>query len=434
MPNRTDRLPGEEGYLPTWVPSFGLGLLGVLSVGDFASAAMQATEVQETPRARGLALILEDLGALDHPGAQDLVDSLLHAGPVGQAELFNELRRETDALDKTQRAQIERALLQVPRWVATQREEGVSTGRRESLEVGIALRALDYAGSGRDLPVLTRLATPLLPDASIEPKQASRVSETLARLLQSDGACFDLLSQTFPTLDQRIKPCYLLGVGAVESEESLRFLAGQLGVEEDLTTILFSQLGKVGSALGLPIDTRTQTFIEMSLASPDVTIRREACTAIGRLGGFESVPDLIQLLHDEDVGVRDNAHWALEEITAKNLDPDPARWARWYDAERLWWTNVAHASIKGLRSPYADIVSKSLRELVAHPMFRDELALEVAALLHHENHALVAQAAASLGTLGSPRVVGELSLLLEHPVSDVRQYASMALEKIAAKR
>ena len=60
------------------------------------------------------------------------------------------------------------------------------------------------------------------------------------------------------------------------------------------------------------------------VTDPDAGLKRDS-----------PVPMLIELLMDENVRIRDAAHWALRRISNEEIDPDPDQWNEWFAAESL---------------------------------------------------------------------------------------------------
>jgi HEAT repeat protein len=62
----------------------------------------------------------------------------------------------------------------------------------------------------------------------------------------------------------------------------------------------------------------------------NLAVRKQACLLMGRLQHQAAVRDLIDALHEEDVGLVKNAHWALRQITGQRLGRDAELWETWW--------------------------------------------------------------------------------------------------------
>jgi HEAT repeat protein len=67
------------------------------------------------------------------------------------------------------------------------------------------------------------------------------------------------------------------------------------------------------------------------LRNSDPTVRRDAASSATQLGDLGAVPDLMDLLGDENAGVQANAHTALKRLTKLTLGPDPELWKAWWE-------------------------------------------------------------------------------------------------------
>lgn len=66
-------------------------------------------------------------------------------------------------------------------------------------------------------------------------------------------------------------------------------------------------------------------------AATPCEVRRKACLVLGRLEDADAIPELIELVGDEDGGLASDARWALERITGEHLAADPELWSEWWN-------------------------------------------------------------------------------------------------------
>lgn len=365
-------------------------------------------QAEETERKRGLDLVLEVLGEVEATSTSDLLDALVMAGPRGRRELFQELDEGTRGWTQGQRTSIERALRGIPRELVARKVQRDPNSRRTQSEDSIALAVLQRFGSSSDLETLFALVTPKSEEASLDLKLAQGFGETIESFLRRDASTYERVELRFASMDARLWPATLRGVGAVESAEALKLLCSLLGENEDLTVILMSQIGRVATAIGEMPSEGARIFLMMALSSIDLSVRREACITLGRVGDSEAAADLLQLLSDSDEGVARNAHWALQRISGKRMSPKPEQWHRWFNKEQEWWTERSAIVLSDLKSVYPDMVSTAIREVGVRRLYRRELAEALIPLLRHESEPLVSQVAATLANLKSPVAIGPL--------------------------
>ena len=172
------------------------------------------------------------------------------------------------------------------------------------------------------------------------------------------------------------------------------------------------------------------------LRSSQAELRRESALAVARLNDCEAVPDLIALLEDEARGVRDNALWALQQLTGMGRTADPGVWRRWYDAEVEWWEREAPDLLTRLDRiellADAEIVA-SINELGRHRLFREDLARRLFGALDHRDPRVVRLACVALQQFEARSAVPQLIELLEHRDRTVQQQAWTALKAITGR-
>lgn len=78
------------------------------------------------------------------------------------------------------------------------------------------------------------------------------------------------------------------------------------------------------------VDAREPMRALLSAATPR-DVRRKACLVLGRLEDADAIPELIELVGDEDGGLASDARWALERITGEHLAADPELWNEWWN-------------------------------------------------------------------------------------------------------
>ena len=242
------------------------------------------------------------------------------------------------------------------------------------------------------------------------------LSVRLAREPREARELDEAMEITHPAL----RPAIVRAAGDAPSTEAAEFLTGVLADDSSLDLLVLTELARVLAVTHEACGGAVEMKLGLHLSSSTVALRREACLAVGRLELFVLTEPLIDLLADEDFGVRVNAHWALEEVTGKKMQPDPNRWYAWHDRELRWWSNDAQAAFTKLNSSEAHEISAGIRALSGHRHYRHEIAEELLPLLFHEKNSIVAQVCAALGALGSGKAVPALREALDHDTATVR--------------
>ena len=73
-------------------------------------------------------------------------------------------------------------------------------------------------------------------------------------------------------------------------------------------------------------------------------VRKEVCLSLGRLKDKWALEDLLELMYEEDAGLKRNAHWALKEISHQPMAPDPALWEGWWERSGKAWVELDESS------------------------------------------------------------------------------------------
>jgi hypothetical protein len=125
------------------------------------------------------------------------------------------------------------------------------------------------------------------------------------------------------------KVAYAITLGTLGDANSHKELVYLLGSGDDL--------GKRAAMQGLSVRPVPDDAAEVAryLVGRDDMLKREACLFVGKVRYAGAVPDLIQILGEEDAGASQNAYWALKEITGEKLSADRVLWQAWYENSSL---------------------------------------------------------------------------------------------------
>jgi HEAT repeat protein len=168
------------------------------------------------------------------------------------------------------------------------------------------------------------------------------------------------------------------------------------------------------------------------LDAEDGAVVQAAAIALARIGDHDDVLPLIERLETETSGpVIDRLDGTLARITGAACRRDPVRWRAWYEREAGWFERDVEHLLQDLADPRDEIVFAALHELRKHPLYRAELAPDVAVVLDHDSPALRLTAAQVLGELAHEPSIEELIPSLDDADSSVATAACAALRKIS---
>jgi hypothetical protein len=198
-----------------------------------------------------------------------------------------------------------------------------------------------------------------------------------------------------PETRARIVSC----LSASAAAAALAVLEVQLGENPSLDPAILCGIARLVNA-GHPL--ASLSAIRSLLDHDDSRLRREAALILGIVHDSESLPALIEMLEESDIGVRANVHWTLRNISGLELEPVPQRWKLWLDEERAWWRAEGLDLLAQLDSPDDEEVVKAIGRLTRHPAWRHRYESRLA-LLSRQGDDLVGRAAkGALGRLSDP--------------------------------
>jgi HEAT repeat protein len=188
-----------------------------------------------------------------------------------------------------------------------------------------------------------------------------------------------------------------------------------------------SQVTRVGRSLDPKANAEVVDRLRGLLQSGDPNVQRAVALALGELRDERSIPVLIDLLEGSDVGLAQNACWALQHATGLEFPASAERWRQWYAQERSWFARAERGILRDLGSRDPSKVSTALREIGRRRTERDALATEVLEVLTRAEPSLRAQACETLAALGSSVALPALLERLESDIPFCSQSAWRAL-------
>jgi hypothetical protein len=231
------------------------------------------------------------------------------------------------------------------------------------------------------------------------PRTKRQAELALVKLLRrhDDPGLYVAVDQSLANASDETRGRVLCSIGDTDSEHGMRLLIDALGRWPKMDHTILAAIGQMpGSGAAEDIVPRLKPYLE----SADYDTRRETVTALGVFRDVESVKILVDLLADDESGIRGNAHWALKSISGLDFPQDRTRWKLWYDEEVTWWENEGKYFLELFEEGTPEEILVAIRELSRRGLFRDKLMGPLRALLDHEDQAVRAAAHAALVSLG----------------------------------
>jgi HEAT repeat protein len=403
-----------------------------------APAAQETMLPAWTPEEEAAIRLLRTLRKKDRPAEEVLVGQLSLAGERLFPLFFEILsRRQVPALDGGEEQILseiqEEIVLQT---VAKLDRETVLAHVEAELMSGADLRlryaamvSIGRAGRANDLPQLFELALPAA-EPALDKRMALGLERAVTALARRDARTFEQLVSLRRITRAELLPTLIDAVGEAGDPRGLAYFGELLYWAEPLALDIMSQVPRVGAsgdpALDEPLCVRLRSYL-----APDRPGHcRAAVTALATLADLEAIPGLIALLTSEDRGLKENAHWALKELTGLAFSATQETWSRWHQAELSWAVRSKAHELQRLQNGDAVDAADALRTLMTHPFARADLRTALPELLKSRHAALRGLACRTLGELGVTEATEKLVWTLEDEIPEVRAAAHAALRQL----
>lgn len=137
----------------------------------------------------------------------------------------------------------------------------------------------------------------------------------------------DTLSNRMGNAENKLS--YALALGGLDSPTAHKELLYLLSTGDEF--------GRRAAVQGLSVRPSVDDGLAITrlLSTRDTMVQREACLFLGKCKFAGAVPDLIELMGEENPGLVSNVHWALREITGERLASDQKLWKTWFEGSTL---------------------------------------------------------------------------------------------------
>jgi hypothetical protein len=420
-----------------WILAVPLGLTGAQEVLPDMPSAAEAVPLW-TPAEREAIQVLRSLRKKTRPSDEELA-VLLGAPGESLLPLYWDVlvQREVPALEEgapqvlseVQQHALTLGLMQFDRELVLAHVGNALAAETDLRRRHAGLVCLAAVGRANDYPQAFELA--LGAGEEVPPARlATAFRQSVAQIAARDPRAFEQLVSL-----RRLAPAPLLielvrAMGESENPRALLFLSEVAYWHEDLLQEVLSQVSALGPSGDEAIDSGMRVRVRGHLDPEQSGLCRAALTALAALQDREAIGAIIPLLASEKDGLKQNAHWALRELTSLRLAPEPEVWSRWHQAELYWMIREKPREFQRLNLAEPREVADALREILGHPLAREELAAAVPELLKSPWPALRTLACNTLADLRSKAAVERLVWALEDPDAGVMRAAHAALRRL----
>ncbi len=255
----------------------------------------------------------------------------------------------------------------------------------------------------------------------------------LLAMLRKDSATANTLERPLLAASRAAQQLACEALADCNRATAVRLLTKLFGRDPELDRAALEGLTRLGVQFPWRVGDEVTARLRAVLVREDASMRAAAAQALGRLRDAQATPALIALLRDADGATRRAAQWALCETSGQKRITEAADWQRWFEVERAWWREEGQAWLEALDPADPSRLSEALRELLARPFGRDQVADALASGLPEFDPAAQLVACATLARLGSRRAVPALIELLFEPTDELRTAACAALRTLTGE-
>ncbi len=299
----------------------------------------------------------------------------------------------------------------------------------------VAMRILAGTADREAVRLWVRLLEPLDPIHLLRAYVQAPAEAALADILCADSYAYRDLMDSLDKISRPIHPLIARAIGTAGRPEGLDVLERMLGEDPELDLIVLDQVSKVGE--GAPVWRLHGLVgaIRDHLDDPDWRMRRASAVALSQLHDVDSFPRLLELLEDDYRRVRQGALWGLQAMSEMRWGVEEVdQWGAWFDAQYAWWQENRDHFESELMSRDPGHVLAAIKALGERRLFKHQVAEMIATVVDHPRESIAGTACATLGRLGSRRVVPDLVRALERSDEGVREAATRALRTLTGQK
>ncbi|MFT4540760.1 MAG: HEAT repeat protein [Planctomycetota bacterium] len=291
---------------------------------------------------------------------------------------------------------------------------------------------LSHIGTGRDLRLA--IAAALLDDEAIEFELLDALSPCALAIMQRDlSSMRDVRSSALKAIHPEIAKALLRALAGTKTPEALQLLADSLGLNRELEATILQEMKGLLSAFPTQLANGFEVTLLPYLSDDDTYVRRAATMVAGATIEPDLANRLVELLEDDERGVREAAHWSLKQLSGHSLPANSNRWKAWLSGEARWFNQEWRQLHEDLASGERDRVVQAMSETCSHPLYRRQTSERVTLLLEHSDSLIRGAACSALRQLNFSADLLSITYLLDDSDPAVAHKALATLQSLTGK-
>ncbi len=306
---------------------------------------------------------------------------------------------------------------------------GQLAGQDGARQRAAALWMLGAVGRASDQPQgFERALLDAEPD--LDERVGAALRAALASVVRRDPGAIEQLERSWRDLPEELLRTLLFSLGDGRRGDAMLLVADVLGTRPELAALILSQVRRLGPPTTLEEGRRLARVVRPYLDSRNPTSCQAAVQALSELEDVESIPYMIELLHEEEEILREVAGWGLQRVTGLELAPAASVWSAWYEGELDWYERDWPKLRGRLNALQIDRIASTVQEMTQHGLFRHELSLDLARALSNPHPSVRTCACVALGELRSPVGIPWLLDRIDDRRPEVSAAAAAAIQRI----
>lgn len=335
-----------------------------------------------------------------------LAAELLALGPRVEHDLFDAFVREIETSGRVTGPRVQTLLaafdsLGATRWRPILFETfdaapGLATVRATYAIVG-------RSGDGQDVPIALYAAK-----VDRESTLRAELVAAMSAILLRDAAAFGTVESVVSAVTEDLRSALVEAVERTKKPAAARLIARWIEKRPEMRRECLPYLSRLSLSLDGPFPTDIVAPVRALVEAGYEETIHEAVLCAGRLGDSDAVPALIRCLKEGEYALREEALWALHEISGLKMNENPIPWADWFESETRWWANESRRAFAALTGGTKAEKMATLADVSHLCAWRDKLAAEIVIALDDLDEEIALRTATELERLRSKAAVPAL--------------------------